>query len=393
MGSIVSTGVGSGLDVAGHRAEARRGRRRAEDAAPRHRRSEGPGQAVGARHACVPRSRAFRDTLDDAEEHRQVPRSAGNAVEPDFLSATATSSAVPGSYPIEVEHLAQAHKLQSNPDFAADTTLVGTGTLRIVDRRQEFRRRHRRDATTRSRASRTRSTSSAAGAQGRSDVVTGAGAARLTITARTTGAANAITITQSGGDGGLAGIVHPPAGGGLTAGPSRARRAKRSSTVSPSPSATNTITGAIAGVDVTLLEVNEAGETTQLTIGYNRDACAQDDRRAREELQRRRRRHQERLELQRGDASKAGRCSATRACATSFRSCAASSRRTSRVSRGRSTCWASIGISRTARRQAQRRRADARRGIRGRFRRGRRAVRHERGRRRRRSSTRCLSRT
>ena len=57
---------------------------------------------------------------------------------------------------------------------------------------------------------------SAASAKVLATVITGSGAARLTITARSSGAANAITITQSGGDGGLAALVYPPSGAGLT---------------------------------------------------------------------------------------------------------------------------------------------------------------------------------
>ena len=44
------------------------------------------------------------------------------------MSATATSAAVPGSYSVEVDQLATAHKLQSI-SYGAPATLGGTGTL------------------------------------------------------------------------------------------------------------------------------------------------------------------------------------------------------------------------------------------------------------------------
>jgi flagellar hook-associated protein 2 len=116
--------------------------------------------------------------------------------------------------------------------------------------------------------------SSAAGTKVQATILTAAGEARLTIAARTVGAANALTITQTDGDGGLAALTYPPSGGGLT----QVQAALDSRAVIDGltvTSATDTLTGAIAGVDVTLKEVNAADETTQITIGYNRTAARQ----------------------------------------------------------------------------------------------------------------------
>ena len=216
----------------------------------------------------------FRDTLTtlkniDRFQGRQVTLS-----EPDFIAATAGTSAVPGSYQIEVEQLAAAHKLQSAPGaFASATVPVGVGTLHISTGGQNF------DVVINSSNNTLAGiaaaiNSSAAGAKVQATILTAAGEARLTIAARTVGAANALTITQTDGDGGLAGLVYPPSGGGLTQVQAAldARAVIDGLTVT---SATNTLTGAIAGVDVTLKEVNAADETTQITIGYNRTAARQ----------------------------------------------------------------------------------------------------------------------
>ncbi len=65
-----------------------------------------------------------------------------------------------------------------------------------------------------------------------------------------------ITITQSGGDGGLAGLVYPPSGTGLTQ-VQEALDARVLIDGVLATSTTNTVSGAIAGVDVTLKAVND----------------------------------------------------------------------------------------------------------------------------------------
>jgi flagellar hook-associated protein 2 len=111
---------------------------------------------------------------------------------------------------------------------------------------------------------------SAAGERVIASVITGTGGATtLTLTARNTGAANAITVAQSGGDGGLAVLIYPPGGGGLTeAQPAVDARVLIDNIVVTS--ATNTISGAIAGVEINLLEANDDGDTTLLNVGYDK---------------------------------------------------------------------------------------------------------------------------
>ncbi len=273
MGSIVSSGVGSGLDTASivkSLVEAEGGpktlRLNAEEAKVQAKLS-----ALGTLRSSLAK---FRDTLTtlkslDKFQGRQVTLS-----EQDFIAATASSTAVPGSYQIEVEQLAAAHKLQSAPGaFASASVPVGIGTLHISTGGQNFDVVI--DSTNNTLAGIAAAiNSSAAASKIQATVLTASGEARLTIAARTVGAANAITITQTDGDGGLAGLVYPPSGGGLSQVQAAldARAVIDGLTVT---SATNTLTGAIAGVDVTLKEVNAADETTQITIGYNRTAARQ----------------------------------------------------------------------------------------------------------------------
>jgi flagellar hook-associated protein 2 len=273
MGSIVSSGVGSGLDTASivkSLVEAEGGpktlRLNAEEAKVQAKMS-----ALGTLRSSLA---TFRDTLTtlkslDKFQGRQVTLS-----QQDFIAASASSTAVPGSYLIEVEQLAAAHKLQSAPGaFASATVPVGTGTLRISTGGQNFDVVI--DSTNNTLAGIAAAiNSSAAASKVQATILTASGEARLTIAARTVGAANAITITQTGGDGGLAGLAYPPSGSGLTQVQAAldARAVIDGLTVT---SSSNTLTGAIAGVDVTLKEVNAADETTQITIGYDRTAARQ----------------------------------------------------------------------------------------------------------------------
>lgn len=273
MGSIVSSGVGSGLDTASivkSLVEAEGGpktlRLNAEEAKVQAKMS-----ALGTLRSSLA---TFRDTLTtlkslDKFQGRQVTLS-----QEEFIGATATSTAVPGSYSIEVEQLAAAHKLQSAPGaFASATAPVGVGTLHITTGGQNFAVVI--DSTNNTLAGIAAAiNSSPAGSKVQATILTASGEARLTIAARTVGVANAIAITQTDGDGGLAGLVYPPSGGGLTQVQAAldARAVIDGFTVT---SANNTLTGAIAGVDVTLKAVNEADQTTQITIGYDRTAARQ----------------------------------------------------------------------------------------------------------------------
>ena len=112
--------------------------------------------------------------------------------------------------------------------------------------------------------------SSAAGDKVVATVINGAnGTATLTLTARTTGTANALTLSQAGGDGGLAAIQYPQSGGsGLTqiSEPLDARAKIDGVEVT---SATNTITGAIDGVQIDLQKANDPGDTSTVTVQYD----------------------------------------------------------------------------------------------------------------------------
>jgi flagellar hook-associated protein 2 len=269
MGSIVTSGLGSGLDVAGlvqKLVDAEGGPKKlrldADEA-----QTQAKLSALGTLRSALS---SFRDTLATLKKLESFRGRQATLSSADYLSATPASTAAPGSYAIEVQTLAKAHKLQS-ASFAASTTVVGTGTLAIVTGGQTYNVVI--DASKNTVAGIAGAiNASAAGAKVVATVITGTnGAARLTISARETGTANAMTITQSGGDGGLASLVYP-GGGGLT----QIQAAQNASLLIDGfgvTSSTNTVSGAIAGVDLDLVKANAPGETSTLAIGYNREAA------------------------------------------------------------------------------------------------------------------------
>jgi flagellar hook-associated protein 2 len=270
MGTIISAGAGSGLDVASlvqKLVEA--------EGAPKNARLDSAEAKVQAKISAFGSLRSALATFRDAvAKLKDVDEFRGRLATPssdEFFSASATSAASPASYAIEVTRLARAHKLQSDP-FLAKTSVVGTGTLTIATAGQSF------DVV----IGATNNTvtgianainASAAGAKVAATVVVGTGgAATLTLTARETGSANAIAVSQSGGDGGLAQIVFPPSGGGL-AEIQEALNARVLIDGVEITSATNTISGAIDGVELDLLAANDPGKTTSLEVSYDRDGA------------------------------------------------------------------------------------------------------------------------
>jgi flagellar hook-associated protein 2 len=98
-------------------------------------------------------------------------------------------------------------------------------------------------------------------------VISTSGGARLVISGTSTGTANAITVTQSGGDGGLSSLVYDPAGNltNLTE-TQAAQDANFTLNGYPATSANNVVSGAITGVTLDLLGASAANTPTTVSI-------------------------------------------------------------------------------------------------------------------------------
>ena len=267
-GTIASSGVGSGLDVAGlvQKLVTAEGAPKSARLDQQEANVQGKLSALGTLKAALAK---FQDTVTalkslDKFQGRQTTLSTQ-----DFLTATTDSTAVPGTYDVEVQQLASAQKLQSGT-FASSAAVVGTGTLQITAGGSIYQIDIGDTNNTLAGIAKAIN-SSAAGSKVMATVISGATEARLTITARDTGLANAMTITQSGGDGGLVNLEYPPSGTGMTPlNPALDARVLVDGVLATS--ATNSISGAITGVTLNVQETNEQDQTTTVTVDYNRTA-------------------------------------------------------------------------------------------------------------------------
>ncbi len=263
MPSISSPGVGSGLDIAGLVQQLV-----AAEGTPVKARIDRDEARTRAELSAYGSLKSALSELADALEGMQDPaaflarkaRSGDDTV----FTASVSSSAVPARYSVEVLELAQAHKLTSGA-FAGADALVGTGTLTITVGAASFSVEIGDGAGTLD-GIRDAINAAADNTGVLATIVNAADGSHLVLAAEDTGSEHAVTVTQSGGDGGLAAIEYDPANGlaGLTesAAASDARVLIDGFEV---VSAGNTVSGAIDGVTIDL-QGAAPGEPTELVI-------------------------------------------------------------------------------------------------------------------------------
>lgn len=267
MGTIISSGVGSGLDVAGLVAQLVRAEGQPTQARldVEEARLQAKISALGTLRSALSTFQGVIDELTDLDSFRGRQVSLSN---PDFLNATASTAAQPASYRIEVERLASAHRLYT--EFATQDDIVGTGTLTLSLGGNAFSVAiDSENSTVAGIAAAINAASNNAGVT--ATVVNGVTGARLLLSGTATGASNSIVVTQSGGDGGLAAIAYDP--GNAIANLTEFQAAVDARVLVDGfavESATNSIDAAISGVTIDLAATNEVGETTTVTVGYDR---------------------------------------------------------------------------------------------------------------------------
>jgi flagellar hook-associated protein 2 len=264
MGTITTSGVGSGIDIEGLvtrlvQAEGtpKRNQLQAQQASVQARLS-----AYGQVRSALAQLQSAAATLKETAIFRSRSTTVGDA---DVLAAGAGSAAAPGTYAVEVVRLAQGAKLASAP-YAASSTAVGTGTLTLSTGGKSFAVAI--DGTNNTLAGIRDAINRATDNPGvAATLVTANDGVRLVLSSSVTGAASAITVAQAGGDGGLAALTYDPAGSanGLTSlQAARDARIVVDGFTYDSPS--NTVTGALEGVTLTLKKESAAGVTTPLTV-------------------------------------------------------------------------------------------------------------------------------
>ncbi len=264
--SINAPGIGSGLDIEGLvqqllAAEAQPSQLRLNR---REARLQSRLSGFGVFKSALDQLRTALAGLKDINLFNGRGVSIGNEA---LFSATAQSSAATGSYAIEVVRLAQAQKLASGP-VASATTTVGYGTLTIDIGGSAFSVEI--DSGAASLADIRSAINAAPDNTGVSaTLVTANDGVRLVLTGNQTGVAKNITVTQSGGDGGLAALVYDPAN--MTTNLTSLQAAQDAQIQVDGfayDSADNVISEAISGLTLTL---KSAAPGSPTTLGISND--------------------------------------------------------------------------------------------------------------------------
>lgn len=184
-----------------------------------------------------------------------------------FTAAT-TSAAMSGSYAVEVLSVATAQKLSSAGHPAG--AVIGSGSLSIAWGSEDDQRLTVDFEEGATLADIARAVNRAAGGKGvGATVITADDGEHLVFTARDTGLANALSISSTGGDGGLLGLTNG-AGGGLVeqvaASDARVRVDGFERT-----SASNTVSDLVPGVNLAL-SAAKPGESFRLDISSDHAA-------------------------------------------------------------------------------------------------------------------------
>ncbi|MFM0053761.1 flagellar filament capping protein FliD [Caballeronia grimmiae] len=190
------------------------------------------------------------------------------------LSATTSTGAVAGSYSIAVTHVATAQKLVLGAGVLPPSNAIGTGNL-TISLGNKTPMTVAINSGNNSLAGIASAINSASGNPGvTATVVTGTDGAHLVLTSNVTGQANTIQIT-SDSSGGLASLATVDSLGAATSNYSEkspAQNALLSIDGTDVQSATNTITGAVAGVTLNLSAASAASTQTLTVTPDNQSA-------------------------------------------------------------------------------------------------------------------------
>lgn len=263
MASIVSTGIGSGLDIAGivQQLVVAEGQPVENRLNQQEVRAQGKLSAFGSLKSAMAELRDQLETLSKQDEF--LKRRAVSSNDAVFDAAT-TTNALPSSYSLEVLALAQSQKLTSGA-FADASAAVGTGTLTVTVGTASMDVEITDDNNTLS-AIRDAINNATDNPGIGATIVNADSGSYLILTGKETGAANTITITQTGGDGGLAALEYDPGNGLGALTESRAAQDARISVDGfEAVSTSNLFEGVVQGVSITVSALT-GGTSETLTV-------------------------------------------------------------------------------------------------------------------------------
>ena len=261
MAGLTSQGIGSGLDVAGLVAKLV-----AAEKAPRQsqitRAQTSTVTTISALATLKGAMASFNDSLASLKTLDAFSARSATSSAPNVFTVSADQNAESGSYDVEVENLASAHQLTSDPFASGASQVVGTGTLSIAVGAKNFSvaidSSHNTLAQIRDAINQASDNKDIV----RATIVNAADGAHLVLSAQSAGDANKISVSQSGGDAGLSVLEYNPS---LLTNYAEQREVVYVAGFEHR-STTNTFTNVIDGVTITLLDTDEADKTRTITI-------------------------------------------------------------------------------------------------------------------------------
>jgi flagellar hook-associated protein 2 len=250
---ITSTGIGSGLDIGAIVSSLTTafGAAQTSQLTSQENTLDAQVSAYGTFTAALDTLKLALPALEDPS---QLAGFAATVADKNIASATTSSDAVAGTYSLQVNNLATAATATSAA--LPSSGPIGTGTLTIAVGGASTDISI--DTTNNTLAGIAAAINSAPNNPGVSaSVITTTDGARLVLTGTRTGAANQISVTPSGGDGGLASLA-------LTTVP--AQDASFTINGFAATSASNVVSSAITGVTLNLLQQSAASTPTTLTV-------------------------------------------------------------------------------------------------------------------------------
>ncbi len=210
MTGITTSGIGSGLDIAGLVQQLVAVERQPTEI--RLARQEAQVQAkISAYGSLKSALSAFNAELDKLKEADSLLLRKADSSDEELVTVSVDGAAVPSAYEVEVLQLAQSQKLESGA-FGSPDDVVGTGTLTIGVGADAFTVEI--DSENNTLAAIRNAINGAVSNTGvQATIVNADGGSYLILTAEQTGADKSITVTQAGGDGGLSALEYDPPNG------------------------------------------------------------------------------------------------------------------------------------------------------------------------------------
>ena len=282
---ITSTGIGSGLDVESLVAQLVLAEVQPQET--RLNTTEAAYQAeissFGAIKSALSNLQASAQALNTTSTYQTMSTSVSDY---NKLSASASSSAFPGSYDLTVGNLATSHSLASVADYSATSSVVGTGVLTLAigttsydqetDVYTSFTPKTGTSAvqitidSSNNTLAGIRDAINASEAEATASIVFDGSNYRLVLSANESGAANTLSITADDADGidtnstGLSALSFSSSATNLTQTVAGADATLTVNGLSIS-SGSNVVSGAIEGLDLTLKETFATPETVSIS--------------------------------------------------------------------------------------------------------------------------------